>query len=337
MKTTPTIIAVVCLLTALAGCNGKVGTIQPPGPGKELLTVDFQQDQVLRYKFVSTRKIIRDWGATGEAAEKSGAKPDTFHDAMEMIVAYQPVEVNPYGLTKVKVTIESIEVKRSSDAGQRPKNSKDAIKTLAGKSYTLNVQPNGSIEDYSELDRLIKQAGEKAFRRNSRQGRIKEPDMIGDFVAGQWFLWDSVSSIEKPAKGIFVGQTWQSKLSIPAPFVMLKARNVDYTLAEIRQTEKGRLAVIKGSYSPADARPKDWPVPYTGSFQTSGRFGLFRRFKILQLKGSGTELFNIDKGRVEQSTQNYRMEVSASLLFPLPGTNPHVTVDQKLTMQLLGG
>ena len=159
--------------------------------------------------------------------------------------------------------------------------------------------------------------------------------MIGDFVATQWFLWDTVSSLKKPSLGAAAGQSWNSKLSVPTPMVMRKARDVTYRLDEIRPGEKGRLAVISSSYKIAESAPRDWPIPYSGTFQVAGAYGFYRNYKVLSLQGRGEELFNIDAGRTEQYYQQYQMQLSASMLLPLPGANPKITIKQNLTMNLL--
>jgi hypothetical protein len=118
--------------------------------------------------------------------------------------------------------------------------------------------------------------------------------------------------------------------------VTRKARDVTYTLDEIRQTEKGQLAVIRSSYSPTESVSDNWPpMPYSGSFQMSGRFGFLRGYKFLDLQGQGEELFNIDAGRTEQYNQQYQVQLEAS--FPM-GINikPRITIKQNLTMELLG-
>jgi len=158
--------------------------------------------------------------------------------------------------------------------------------------------------------------------------------MISDFVATRWFLWDAVSSIEKPLEGVSAGPTWKSRLSVPAPMVMRKARDVTYTLAEISKTAGGRIAVIRGTYSPAESVPGDWPIPYIGTFQMSGTFGFLRGYKLLDLEGQGEELFKIDAGRTEQYEQQYRMKLEAS--FPMAvGAGVKIAIRQNLTMQLL--
>jgi len=319
-------------LTVLAGCNGITGAKKPLSTESTLLTVDFQRGLTLRYKFVSHRDIELDWGPT-----KSGPKSDKNRvakssEAMEMVVAYTPIEVDPYGLTTIKATCKSVKVRRIPRKSRR----KDAVKNITGKTFTFTVSPTGKIEDCSQLEALICEIGEKAFQPDSKRGKIKEPDMIDDFIATQWFLWDSVSSIEKPAEGVSVGQTWNSKLPVPNPMVIRKARDVTYTLGEIRQTEKGQLAVIHSSYSPSESILRTWPNPYSGAgmFRMSGTFGFLRGYKVLDLQGHGEELFNIDAGRTEQYNQQYQVQMEAFLPLPV-SVNPRITIKQKISMQLL--
>ena len=324
MKTKLIILAT--LLSILSGCDGLAGK-------KEFLTVDFRQDQTLRYKFVSSRIVEVDWDPMKTTTKRGKETVRKFRESMEMNIDYTPVEVDPYGLTTIKAKCGPVEVKRKSSSKKRLSND-DPVTLLHKKTYTFTVDPAGKIQDYSQLDDLIKRIGARAFKPKSRRGRIKEPDMINDFVAAQWFLWDSISSIEKPTKGVSVGQSWNSKLSVPTPMVSRIARQVTYTLDEIQQTEKDRIAVIKSSYAPAKSVPKDWPIPYSGQFRMSGTFGFMKNFVILELEGQGEELFNIDQGRIEKYNQNYKIVMDASLLMPL-GTSPRITIKQNLSMQLI--
>lgn len=328
MKTT-LLILTAFVLSITAGCKPTAGEEEFLGKPGELLTVDFQAGRTLRYKFVSGREIIVDWDTTAAKSRSGRPASDKSSESLEIIMAYTPIEIDPYGLTTVKAVCESVKVARSKGPGR------DAVETLAGRTFTLDVGPTGKIEDYSQLDQLLKEIGKKVFRANTDQGRIKEPDMIGDVVATQWFLWDAVSSVEKPSLGVAVGQSWNSKLSVPTPMVMRKARDVTYRLDEIRPDEKGRLAVISSSYKISDSAPREWPIPYSGTFQVAGAYGFYRNYQVISLQGKGEELFNIDAGRTEQYKQQYEMQLSASLLLPLPGVNPKITIKQNLTMNLL--
>jgi len=343
------IISVAVVLSVFAGCRRGARRERPISKEKEplskekvLLTVDFQRGQTLEYRFVSSRVTKIDWDPTKNASESGKSAASEYPESMEMVVAYTPVQVDPYGLTTVKATCKSVKVTRSRGSGGRAGPSgagrKDAVESLPGETFTLTVGPTGKIEDYSQLKQLIQEIGKKAFREDTRQGRIKEPDMIGDFTATQWFLWDSVSSVEDPARGVSVGQTWKSKLSVPTSMVLRGARDVTYRLDEIRLSEKGRLAVIHSSYEDAESVPRGWPIPYSGRFQLSGPLGFLwmfsKGFNVLRLQGQGEELFNMDAGRIEQYNQQYHLLLEASST-PLPGAKPQVTIDQRLAMQLI--
>jgi hypothetical protein len=323
------------VIAVLAGCEPETGQEKLLSrekkllaSEKKLLTVDFQEGHVLRYKFTSSRNITLDWDPEGKQT-KSGKSPvESTSESMEMVVSYTPIEVNPFGLTTIKATCESV-VTRRSKGPQR-----DAVDSLRGKSFTFTVGPTGIIEDHSQLAALIEEAGENAFTDRGKE-KIKEPDMIGDFAATQWFLWDSVACIEKAAEGVSVGQSWKSKLPVPGPMVMKKAREVTYTLDRVQQSELGRMAVIKSSYSPADSVPDNWPpLPYSGRFQMRGTFGFLRGYKILDLQGQGEEHFNVDIGRIEKYDQQYEVRLEASIPFGID-VKPLITMKQNFKMQLI--
>ena len=324
---TALIILTIIIMGISGGCEPGAGVKEPLIKNKELLSIDWQDGRALEYKFVSRREIILDWDPTGKLSKSNKSTPDKSIESMEMVVAYTPIKIDPYGLTAIEATCKSVKVARSK--GPR----KDAVEHLAGKTFTFTVGPTGKIEDYSQLDRLVKEAGNKAFLPDTGRGRIKELDMISDFVATQWFLWDSVSSLKNPSKGVAVEQSWKSKLSVPSPMVMRKARDVTYRLDEIRQSEKGRLAVITSSYKKAETVPRSWPIPYSGSFQMKGTFGFLSGYKLLGLEGQGEELFNIEAGRIEQYNQQYQMQLQASIPMGL-SVKPMITIKQNLTMRL---
>ena len=327
LRTRPTLL-IILFLSVLTGCTQNAEVIKPSNERNELLTVDFPDGQTLRYKFVSGREITINWEPSKTGTEPGQPTVGKSSESLEIVVAYAPVEIKPFGLSTIKATCESVKVRRSEGTKQ------DAVENFAGKTYTFKIGPTGKIEDYSQLDKLIKEMGEIAFRPDSSRGRIKEPDMIGDLIASQWFLWDSVSSIENASEGISLGQSWQSKLSVPTPMVMRQARDVTYKLEKIRQSENGRIAVISSTYGKADSVPQNWPVPYSGKFQMSGKFGFLGNYQLLDLQGSGEELFNITLGRSEQYHQQYQIRFQASIPLGI-GENPTITIEQNLTMDLL--
>ncbi len=339
------LIAALSFLSVGCGSSDKVGsatagaTKTAPG-GRVFLTVDFQPGQTLRYKFTSKKKITLDWDPNA-AADSSHVQEQA--EDFEMIVAYTPVEVAPYGSSTIRAVVESVQAVRSGGPASR-NFGPDAVQAAQGESFMIKVDPRGKLVDATELSALIQELGKRAFRGETSGGRIKEPDMIWDFIASQWFLWDAEATVERPAEGVALGQTWRSQLCVPTPMVMRLARNVVYKLAEVHQDvaqppsagdATGPLAVIQSTYTLADAVPAGWPIPYAGRFQVSGTFGFLAFYQALGLEGTGEERFNMKTGRIEQRRETYTLRTKAGL--PPLGikANPHVTIEQTLTMELV--
>ena len=335
-----TVVCTAVGLSLLAGCNGVAWERGLFGPrrDRQLFSVDFQPGRVLRYKFVSKREILIDFGALS-GKRRAGQQKHKSLEQMELVMAYRPVEIDPLGFATIEATCESAKVRRVSMLGKQA-SKKDAVTTAAGKSFRLKITPSGTIEDKSQLRELIKETAKAAFGRGGRKG-IKEPDMIFDFIATQWFLWDSISSIKRPAEGVAVGESWQSKLLVPLPVPMRVGRDVLYQLEEVKDSETGQIAVIKSSFTLAERPDSGWPVPYVGNFQMAGTFGFFSGYEVLSLSGGGEQLYNIDAGVIESDRQEY--EVRMSVRMPGMGRKsaiaklePNMTVRQEITMQLLG-
>jgi len=319
-------VAAVCIIT-FSGCGGATKS-------KNLLTVDFQPGQILKYEFVSNREIDMNLDPEGKASKSGKSAVQHSTENLTLTVSYEPEEVNPIGLTTIVATCESAKVSRVSS---RRTHARDAVENAAGKNFKLLLSPVGRVEDKSELGELIKELGEKAFSSKSSGGRVKNPDMIGDFFATQWFLWDTISSIEKPIKGVDVGDSWQSRLSIPAPMVMFKSRLVTYTLEEVMLTERGSIATITSVYDSVENWGEDWPMPYDGQFQVRGTYGTMGGFKVLSLAGSGKQLFNIDTGTIEEDTQEYEIKIisTSGMIASLMGVKPEINIKQTISMKLL--
>jgi hypothetical protein len=320
-------ILVVALIAGIIG-----GCTSAPSSRKTLLTVDFKPGQTLKYKFVNSRNMAVDWGPMRGGGP---SKINKSSESLEMVVSYTPVKVDPYGVSTIRADCESAKAKRTSES-PRQQNWQEAAEGFAGKSWTFTVDARGKIVDGSGFRDVLLQVGQRAFRADRSKGLIKDPDMLFDVIAMQWFLWDSVSSISNPTKGVAVGDKWKSVLAVPATMVLFAARDVNYTLSEIRvQDANNRIAVIDSSYSLLWPNPPEWPVPYTEPFQMSGIFGFLREYKTLDLQGHGQELFNIDAGRTERYSQSYTVHASAALPMGLGGINPQITIDQNMTMELL--
>ena len=312
---------------------------QPRDAGKVFLSVDFEKGQVSKYKFTSDRQIALHWDPMPDESKPAAKnKVDYTNEKVEIVMAYEPTEVNPYGLTTIKCSCESVNVEQTSSKKKKA-NKADAIKYFVGKSFNLIVGPTGKIEDYSGFERVLNEVGEKAFRAGREGVRIKEPDLIEDIIASQWFLWDSISSLGSAgSEGIKNGFKWRSVLSAPTPLITTQARSVEYQLSEIKNSPSGKQLVIKSTYSPADRKVISWPMPYSGRFQVSGPFGFLtmfiKNFQVTSLQGSGVEVLKADTGQAVRYKQDYNMVLEAAGKSSL-GTKPRLEIKQNFTMELL--
>ena len=53
------------------------------------------------------------------------------------------------------------------------------------------------------------------------------------------------------------------------------------------------------------------------------------------VNGKGENVINVKNGVLLKKTQQYKVEVGAVFLLPLSGTSPKLTVDQKITAELM--
>jgi hypothetical protein len=307
-----------------AGCQGD--------GQKELLLVDFKEGTPLRYKFVSERDI--------KINVDTPSKPDknTSHDMserLELVIVYRPVDVKPFGLTTIEATCASVKVSRKSFTvkGQLPA---DAVESFVGMSFRFKVSPTGKITEHSEMDDVISEVGEKAFAtKTDRQGRVKNPDMMMDFIALVWHFWDSVALV-KGSEGAAVGRSWQARQLVPLPVGIPAGRETTYTLSEILDTQQGRKAKITSSYALSEPIREGFPRPYTGGYRLKGSlFAVLTNYKFTHLQGAGEQIFNIDTGTLERDQQQYQVKMDASFILPLGDSVPRVTVDQKFLTELV--
>jgi hypothetical protein len=315
----------IFVLSISAGCENKT-SVKTPDKEKIFLKINFHKDEILRYNLITERQITVDWNPSKAASETNDSVQNKSIEKLNLIMTYTPIETDSSGTTTIKAECQSAEVTRN-EAGP-----KDAAEYFMGKTFTFTIDSTGKIQDYSQLDNLIKEIGQKAFSSGTGKNRIKNPDMIGDVVATQWFLWDSIASIPNSSQGINAKQSWTSKLSVPTPMVSRLARDVSYTLEEIKTDTNASIAVIKETYTKSGSVPQSWPIPYTGSFQMKGTFGLLGSYKLLDLTGHGLELFNINSGQMENYDQQYDLAIQASVPMGL-NVKPIIIIKQKISMK----
>lgn len=301
----------------------------------QLLSVDFEPNVPLDYKFVSERQILLDLDPSAKASKGNNRDvTENMSEKLEMEVVFRPVEVNPYGLTTIEATCKSAKVTRTGISAKSTGRS-DAAEGAAGKSWTFKITPTGKIADLSSLEKVSQELAQRAFAASQRS-RVKDPDMIMDFLATQYNIWDSIASIKEPLKGVNKRQQWQSKLLAPMPFVKKVGRNVTYHYAGLVDLNNVAYAKIVTDCNLSPGVPQEVNMPYSGSFYMRGTFGFLRGYRVQSIDGGGEQLYDIRRGLIKSDVQHYKAMVNASI-FGLGSETiePNIEINQTITMTLV--
>ncbi|MHC5098226.1 MAG: hypothetical protein ACYSOL_08915 [Planctomycetota bacterium] len=142
------------------------------------LLVSFEKDVPITYRMVSERETEIDL-TSGDPKKKS--RPQTTTEKLELVIVYTPVVVDPFGLSILKVECESVKVTRSGFSGK--KSASDAMESLTGKSFTLNLTPTGKMADISDLERIAAELGEASFSKGRQNARKSDGPERGGYLA----------------------------------------------------------------------------------------------------------------------------------------------------------
>lgn len=174
----------IWLATAIAflfaGCQQQSKRTPTTGVGAKqlLLSVDFEPNVPLVYRFVSERQIMLDLDPSASAKASKGQKvkdvTQNMSEKLELEIVYKPIEVDPYGLTTIEATCKSARVTRTG-VSSRGQGRSDAAEGAAGRSWTFTVAPAGEIADYSSLEKLINELGERAFAASQKKAELRTP------------------------------------------------------------------------------------------------------------------------------------------------------------------
>jgi hypothetical protein len=318
----------VTVIFSIGGCS------TPLKRGDNLLVVNFQQNKTLRYQMTSKRETSLELKSSGTG--KNQGQPQKTTESLELVMAYKPLKVNPFGLTQVECTCESAKVNRSALTG-KTNSTGDAIEKLTDKTFVLELSPVGRIEDFKQLEKLLLEIGNASFDNSRNDMRVKNPDMIYDFIALQWYLWDSISSVPNPMSGVKPQMTWTSTQLVawPVPVPNMPCRITTFTLDSTKEENSQQKAVINSTYQISPKTVENFPKPYEGSFQMRSLFGFLRDYKFQTIQGQGQQVFNLTTGQVESDTQQYDLSATASFPFPLGDSVPHLNIHQTMTVKLL--
>ena len=316
----------------MSGCSTPSGDI--------FLNVDFPDNQTLTYKFTTHREVNLSLDGSG-----SGGKEQKTTEGLEMVIAYTPIETDIYGNITVEAVCESIKINRQT-LTSRPGTGSDPVANVKGESWRFTVNSFGEIKDYSGMEAVVKSLGDKAITESGKR-RIKDPDLIWDFVATQWFMWDALSSNKNLYSGVAPGQSWSSALLLPFGVRIPAERSVEYSVDD-DYVEGSSIVSINSrydfrGYENIDGKLtfrsilKNMPQPYEGSFQTRGMFGFLRDYKAERLSGEGLARYDIERGVLLSDSQRYEVDMTAAFMFPLGDTSPVLNVVQTIDIELIDG
>ena len=321
MRNTFSIAIAGLMLLAFAGCVPS-----------NLLTVDFEPQTELQYKIVSQRDI--ELQLTGTSDSKNKKKSQKMIEKMELVIVYIPTGAeDEYGRTIVTATVKSAKVTRKAFTNRSTPT--DAVQSLAGKSFTIPLSATGQIDDYSDLNRILGELGQKALVSGKGSTKVRNPDMIADFAASQWYFWDSVSKITNPRRGVEIGQVWSTEQLAPMPLPLNIVKQTDYTLTDLTDVNGEQIANIEITISESDETVEHWDDPYGVKYSMKGMFAFLRGYQLLSLEGSGKQQFNVDKGVVLKEDQQYSMVFNVSFPMALGDVQPKLKIDQKFSVELL--
>jgi hypothetical protein len=298
------------------------------------MALDFDTAAPLRYRFVSSREVQIELSSSS-AGKKEDSKLAT--ETLEMVFRIRPLEANPYGLSTLEFLCESVQTKRTTFSGKPAAG--DAVQHLQGRTYTLQVSPTGQIELTDSFRTLLREIGQKSFvqKADSKQ-RIKDPDMILDWLFFHYTLWDLTASNPKPLRGIAPGSSWTSEqfLPWPVPIQNLPSRLITYTVDRLEDRQVTRMAAVSTRYQLREKPLLNFPLPYEGSYQIRGSlFSVLHGYRHESLEGSGRLLFNLTEGQLESAEEDYTLQTSANFILPLGDSLPKLTVRQHIQIERL--
>ncbi len=319
---------IISFIAIIGGCD------KDGNSGKTLLGVDFQSGEPLRYRVVSNRDV------TLILEDSNGTKKQKSSERLEMVISYELVDEDIYSNLTIKATCESISSSKQSFSKRRVRE-KEPLEMIQGKSWLFKINSLGQIQDYSGLDKLIKEVGASTITTRGKR-RIKSADMISDFMATQFYMWDVIASIDKPLEGIARGDTWSSYQPIPFARMLPYERIVTYKLAKMPAKDDDVVVINTTSTLAEQVVGKDSHVktnlahlinPYEGSYQMKGMFGFLRGYKVIDLNGSGKIEFDVKRGRLISNVQNYKADIVAGFMFPLGNSVPELEVNQTIEVK----
>ena len=240
------------LLGAAVVVSGIGAALPPPAAAQ---TVE------LRWKLEPGADHVYRMAMRGESELPQGMGTSTMN--MENTQRWNVLEVDGDGAATVRITTERVRMSvgggpmgtMSVDSAD-PENAGsplEAMKAIAGTSYTVVLDPRGALVEMSGLEEL-REALRAQTPDPSAQAMLDQ-FLSDDAMRSQW----AQGAFALPAEALGVGSTWEGAYTSPAlPFGSMTVANA-YRVESI----DGDIVVIgiSGTMSVADDAPASFPIP----------------------------------------------------------------------------
>ena len=175
----------------------------------------------------------------------------------------------------------------------REKDQNNALAKLIGQSYTIEIEPSGQISKVIDVS-SARAAIEDSAPGNKRVARL----LAVEVIKGQHSIL-ALPAVEKSQ--LRPGQTWSNIKTFSFGVMGSKSYERIYELKEIKDTNKGRLAVVDMSVIPSSEKAKELhkeqaTSPFSKIFDNP-----------VEIYTGGLRL-NLNTGKIEKYSEDFRSE-----------------------------
>ena len=277
-----------CVLLLLAGCAQTA-----------ILALKFTPEDLTTYKVTIEAEQSSTWGG-GSTNKPKGFIGGHTGNRIEMTFTRRIQSVSDEGAAIAEITIKGLKylVKVRDNIildfdSSREKDQNNALAKLIGQSYTIEIKPSGQVSKVIDVS-SARAAIEDSAPGNKRVARL----LAVEVIKGQHSIL-ALPAVEK--NQLRPGQTWSNIKTFSFGVMGSKSYERIYELKEIKDTNKGRLAVVDMSVIPSSEKAKELykeqvTSPFSKIFDNP-----------VEIYTGGLRL-NLNTGKIEKYSEDFRSE-----------------------------
>jgi len=277
-----------CVLLLSAGCTQTA-----------ILALKFTPEDMTTYKVTIEAEQSSTWQGPSTSKPKGFIGGRT-GNRIEMTFTQRIQSVSDEGIAIAEITIKGLKyfVKVRDNIildfdGSREKDQNNALAKLIGQSYTIEIEPSGQISKVIDVS-SARAAIEDSASGNKRAARL----LAAEVIKGQHSI-PVLPEVEK--NQLRPGQTWSNIKTFSFGVMGSKSYERIYELKEIKNTNKGRLAVVDMSVIPSSEKAKELykeqvTSPFSKIFDNP-----------VEIYTGGLRL-NLNTGKIEKYSEDFRSE-----------------------------